>query len=126
MKRTRTQQNKQRADEREIVEQMIALYCRSRHRCSAKQVVLGADGKTLELCKDCAELLDYARMRVDRCPRMETKSFCSACRTHCYRPSERERIKHVMRFSGPRMLLRRPILVLKHLAEERKQKRRQP
>ena len=35
---------------------------------------------------------------------METKTFCSNCRAHCYRLEMREEIRKVMRFSGPRMI----------------------
>ena len=34
-----------------------------------------------ELCQKCRELNDYARMRSDKCPFMEQKTFCSNCRS---------------------------------------------
>ena len=58
---------------------------------------------------------------------MENKTFCSNCRVHCYKPEMREKIREVMRFSGPRMLLCHPILAVWHVvcsvAEKKKQKR---
>ena len=37
----------------------------------------------------------------------------------------RERIRQVMRWSGPRMLFHHPVLAVRHLAETRKQKKGQ-
>lgn len=79
-----------REREKQVVSQMIALYCRKKH------------GGKKQLCPACAALDRYARQRSDRCPFMETKTFCSNCRVHCYRPDMREQIRQVMRFSGPR------------------------
>lgn len=100
-----------REREKEVVSLMISLYCRKNH-----------GGKTL--CPDCAELERYARTRSDRCPFMETKTFCANCKVHCYKPEMREKIREVMRFSGPRMLLYHPVMVIRHGIESRKEKRR--
>lgn len=75
-----------REREKRIVSQMIALYCKKKH---------GVKGT---LCPDCAALDAYAKQRSDKCPFMETKTFCSNCKVHCYRPEMRERIRDVMRF----------------------------
>lgn len=64
---------------------------------------------------DAESLKDYARLRIARCPMMETKTFCSACSVHCYQAEKREQIRQVMRWSGPRMLLRHPLMTLHHL-----------
>lgn len=100
-----------RQREKRIVAEMIRLYCRKKH------------GQN-ELCPECAQLLQYASQRSDRCPFMETKTFCSNCRVHCYKAEMREKIRIVMRFSGPRMLFHHPVLALRHLIEEQKEKRR--
>lgn len=100
-----------REREKVIVSRMIALYCRKYH-----------GGKTL--CPDCAALDAYARQRSDKCPFMETKTFCSNCRVHCYQPEMREKIRAVMRFSGPRMLFHHPIPAIRHMIESHKEKRR--
>jgi len=39
---------------------------------------------------------------------------------HCYKPEMRERIRGVMRFAGPRMALRHPLLAVRHLLDERR------
>ncbi len=93
------------AREKKTVAAMIAMYCRDLH----------AAGRAL--CPECGELLDYARGRLDNCPFGEEKPACAKCAIHCYRRAERERIIAVMRYSGPRMLTRHPILALRHLRD---------
>lgn len=101
-----------REREKRMVSEMITLYCRKKHGHS--------DG----LCPDCAALRDYAMQRSDRCPFMEHKTFCSNCKVHCYRPDMRDKIREVMRFCGPRMLLHHPIAAVRHVWETTKEKRR--
>ncbi|MFC2071065.1 nitrous oxide-stimulated promoter family protein [Chloroflexota bacterium] len=83
---------------------MIHLYCRENHS--------GAG-----LCKECKKLLDYARKRLDKCPFQEGKTTCVKCPAHCYKPDMRERIRTVMRYSGPRMIYRHPIMAIQHLID---------
>ena len=101
-----------REREKRMVSQMIALYCRKKHHTRGT------------LCSDCAALASYARSRSEHCPFMETKTFCSNCRVHCYKPEMRERIRQVMRFSGPRMMLYYPITAVRHIIESKKEKSR--
>ena len=101
-----------REREKAMVSQMIALYCKKRHHTK--------NG----LCPECAALDAYARQRSDRCPFMETKTFCSNCKVHCYKPQMREKIRQVMRFSGPRMLFHHPIAAIRHVMETNKEKKR--
>ena len=102
-----------RAREKAVVNEMIALYCRHNHHTPKGQ-----------LCDDCAALSRYACERVDRCPFMETKTFCSNCKVHCYRPEMRERIRAVMVFSGPRMIFHHPLVTVRHMIENKKETRR--
>ena len=55
---------------------------------------------------------------------METKTFCSNCKVHCYKPEMREKIRDVMRFSGPRMLFVHPVAAIRHVMETNREKRR--
>ena len=100
-----------REREKEIVSLMIATYCRKKH------------GEKM-LCPECAELNAYARLRSDKCPFMETKTFCSNCKVHCYRDEMREKIRGVMRFSGPRIIFHHPIMAVCHVIESKKEKKR--
>ena len=101
-----------RRREKAMVSEMIALYCRKKH------------GTRDGLCPDCAALAAYALQRSDRCPFMERKTFCSNCSVHCYKPEMREKIRAVMRFSGPRMLFVHPSAAIRHVVETRREKRR--
>lgn len=105
---------KKRKKEQYVVKEMIALYCRKNHKNVDKQ-----NG----LCPECEKLATYAAARSEHCPRMEEKTFCANCKIHCYKPEMRERIRVVMRFSGPRMLLYHPILAIWHLITTIKEKR---
>ena len=100
-----------REREKRLVSEMIALYCRKHHGGNV-------------LCPDCAALDTYARQRSDNCPFMETKTFCSNCKVHCYRADMRNKICAVMRFSGPRMLFYHPASALSHLVESGREKQR--
>lgn len=55
---------------------------------------------------------------------METKTLCSNCKVHCYKPEMREKIRAVMRFSGPRMMFRHPVTAVCHVLEVKKEKKR--
>ena len=66
------------------------------------------------LCDECRQLHEYAMARLDRCPFGAGKTTCARCTVHCYKPQMRERIGAAMRYAGPRMLLRHPILALLH------------
>lgn len=92
-----------RHHEQTVLEQMIRIYCRGKHR-----------GRR-ELCQECRELSAYAAVRIQKCPFMETKTFCSACRVHCYAPEMRERVRKVMKYAGPRMLFYHPLLAVRHM-----------
>jgi hypothetical protein len=94
--------------EEKTVEAMIRLYCQDRHA--------GHDG----LCAECSTLADYARERLAGCPYQERKTTCAKCPVHCYRPAMREQIRAVMRYAGPRMLLRHPWLAVMHLLDRLK------
>ena len=101
-----------REREKAMVSEMIALYCKKRHHTHGM------------LCPDSAALRDYACQRSDRSPFMETKTFCSNCRVHCYKPEMREKIRAVMRFSGPRMIFHHPILAIRHVIETKKEQKK--
>ena len=101
-----------RLREKRVAEEMIRLYCRRQH---------GTQGG---LCGECAALLEYSRHRSDCCPFMENKTFCSNCRVHCYKPEMREKIRAVMRFSGPRMLFSHPVMAVRHVVESKREKKR--
>ncbi|MCK8488137.1 nitrous oxide-stimulated promoter family protein [Paenibacillus sp. MBLB2552] len=104
--------------EKETVALMIALYCRKVHagreRTDPRERVRDA---AAPLCAECAELHRYAEQRLDRCRFGEGKTTCLACPVHCYATAQRDQIRRVMAFAGPRMLWRHPVFTLLHLLD---------
>ncbi|WP_165767178.1 nitrous oxide-stimulated promoter family protein [Parendozoicomonas haliclonae] len=89
------------------VHKMLALYCHHFHQ-----------HKKQGLCPECHELLAFSERRTQRCIFGENKPVCEKCPTHCYKPSMRNRIRTVMRWAGPRMLLHHPILSIFHMLDK--------
>jgi len=96
------------ARERKTVAVMIGMYCRAHHPGGPRP------------CAECSELLEYALRRIEHCRFGLSKPVCSRCRVHCYGAGRRERIRRVMRYAGPRMLLAHPLLALLHLLDARR------
>jgi hypothetical protein len=88
--------------ENDVLYPMIRLYCRRHH------------GPAASLCADCRGLLDYAGLRVERCRFGERKPTCANCPVHCYQSARRQQVKAVMRYAGPRMIWRHPLMSLRH------------
>lgn len=89
--------------EKKTVGKMIYLYCAAKH------------GTSHALCSECDKLYHYAQRRLSSCKFGEDKPTCEKCPVHCYSSPMRDKIKQVMRFSGPRMLFRYPVLAIRHL-----------
>ena len=62
----------------------------------------------------------YATRRLDRCVFGDDKPTCANCKVHCYSDAMRERVRVVMRYAGPRILWRHPVLALAHLRDGRR------
>ena len=90
--------------ERKTIAVMISMFCEAHHGTSEGQ-----------LCPACRELKEYAGQRLDKCPFGENKGACSKCTIHCYKPEMRKRVTQVMRYAGPRMLTKHPLLAIDHL-----------
>lgn len=66
------------------------------------------------------KLFSYAVNRLEKCRYQEDKPACKQCPVHCYQPKQREQMKVIMRWAGPRMLLHHPILAIRHLIDDKK------
>lgn len=110
-------QNK-RQKEQNTVTFMIQIYCWGNHKSVWKEYKRqgGQTPKKDFLCSECQELAEYARQRSQKCPHIAngTKTFCSQCKTHCYKSEYREKIRKVMRYSGPRMIFHMPGMCMSH------------
>ncbi len=86
---------------------MIEIFCRDKH-------------DTPILCQSCTELFNYAEIRLELCRFQEDKPTCGNCPVHCYRKSKAKQIKEVMRYAGPKMSYKHPILAIHHILDGRK------
>ncbi len=84
---------------------MVKIYCKA--HCDAK-------GK-IDECEQCSSLLKYAETRLDRCPYGQQKPTCNKCPVHCYKPELKAKVREVMKYAGPRMLLVHPVIAIRHL-----------
>lgn len=89
--------------EKEIIELMIGLYCDKKHKCKSG------------ICEECTELLDYAHKRLTYCKFGNEKTSCSKCPIRCYKSDMKLKVKEVMKFSGPRLIIYRPYEFIRHL-----------
>lgn len=98
-----------RSRELKTIAAMLRMYCRAHgHQPRAS------------LCASCNELLEYASRRLERCVFGDAKPTCANCLVHCYSADMREQVRIVMRWAGPRMLRRHPILGILHLIDGRR------
>jgi hypothetical protein len=103
-----------------VLANFVRIYCRERHRSAEKELFypkdeeLAAHLARLRLCPECARLLTHGLAKLSQCP-YEPKPSCRRCKTHCYAPGYRERIKGVMRFSGTYLVRHGRLDMLLHL-----------
>jgi hypothetical protein len=86
---------------------MIRMHCRDWHAGDP-------------LCAECAALASYAARRLERCVFGAAKPTCANCKVHCYNAENREAVRAMMRYAGPRMLLRHPVLAVAHIIDGRR------
>jgi hypothetical protein len=98
-----------RARELKTIQAMLRLYCRGHGHADRAP-----------LCGECGTLLEYATRRLERCVFGDAKPTCTNCVVHCYSDDARAHIRIVMRWAGPRMLLRHPILGILHKLDGRR------
>ena len=91
--------------ESKTVGTMIRIYCRGVH----------GNGDTL--CPECEGMLAYANRRLNRCAYGEGKTTCAKCPSHCYIPGMKDRIRAIMKYSGPKMVYRHPIMTFSHFID---------
>ena len=93
---------------------MTSIYCKDHHT----KELDSHHGSTV--CVDCNEFVKHAEQKLDRCVYGDKKPACKSCPIHCYRPEKREQARLIMRYAGPKMLFKHPILAIKHLIKSTK------
>jgi hypothetical protein len=96
------------ARELKTIAAMVRIHCHDLH------------GEDDGLCAGCAALLAYATRRLDRCVFGDDKPTCAKCTVHCYSADLREQVRAVMRYAGPRMIWRHPVLAIRHVIDGRR------
>lgn len=61
--------------------------------------------------------MDGTLDRAQACPKGH-KGNCQDCDTKCQRGERQRRVREIMRYSAPRMLLRHPVMTLEYLAKK--------
>jgi hypothetical protein len=98
-----------RARELKTIAAMVRLYCHGH----------GHQGRS-PLCAECAALFEYATRRLERCVFGDSKPTCTNCLVHCYSADLREQVRVIMKWAGPRMVWRHPILSFLHVLDGRR------
>ena len=96
------------ARELTTVQAMALIHCREVH------------GTQEGLCAACQALMDYATRRLDRCVFGDDKPTCANCKVHCYNAENREKMRTMMRYAGPKMICRHPVLAIHHVIDGRR------
>lgn len=100
-----------------ILALFTSVYCKAQHPAGQQPLVdlplaLQSLGK-FPCCSDCQDFLRYAIERRLKCP-LEPKPVCKHCQLHCYRSGHREKVREIMRFSGPALIRRGRLDLLWH------------
>jgi hypothetical protein len=83
--------------EHQTLVNMAVIYCKDHH--------VNQDGG---LCEPCSELMAYSERRLAKCPYGQAKPTCAKCPIHCYKQQQRENVRVIMRYAGPRMFRYHP------------------
>ncbi|QOR35411.1 nitrous oxide-stimulated promoter family protein [Clostridium sp. 'deep sea'] len=92
--------------EKQLVSKMIQIYCAKHHH------------PPNDICSECLQLLEYCHLKLDSCPLKQAKPSCGRCTIKCYAKDMQEKIKAVMRFSGPRILFYEPIATIHYFIKK--------
>ncbi len=93
--------------EKKVISLMIAMYCRKHHHAKGE-------------CTYCDALKDFAFMRIDKCRFKADKPNCNDCKVHCFGKEKREQVREVMRYAGPRMMFRHPVIAMRHILRKKR------
>jgi len=101
-----------------VLVRFTSIFCHCHHAgekrpFSRAGALSGLGLERVRICNDCHEFLEYAIERRIRCP-LDPKPTCKHCQVHCYRAGHRERVREIMRFSGPYLIKRGRLDLLWH------------
>lgn len=88
---------------------LFKIYCAHEHADKAEGI------ENDSLCPSCRVSLDYSLERTLTCKLKGSGQLCSSCPVHCFEPDQRENIRKIMRFSGPRLIWKSPLLAIRYV-----------
>ena len=88
--------------DKQTIQYMVELYCKHKLKMN-------------EISDEYNKLIEYAFARLEHCKYGENKPACKNCPTHCYKQEMRSKMRIVMKWAGPRMLLYSPLAAIRHL-----------
>jgi hypothetical protein len=101
--------NTRQVKDLKVLVKFVGIHCAARHRGQERASLPSEMAAIFPigvcLCEDCRALVEYALLKRRTCP-LDPKPSCKHCRIHCYGREYREKIKHIMAFSGRKMILR--------------------
>lgn len=101
------------SEDKKIISTMISIYCNGNsHKANEENKVKD------DICPNCKRLQEYAYSKIDKCPKLKSgkKAICGTCKNNCYMQDDElsNMMKAVMKYSGPRMILKHPLMTIKH------------
>ena len=104
----------------QILIRFVHIFCLEKHGEDSKkpfsspfEEVASLIEREVQLCESCSELLTYGVRKRFRCPH-NPKPMCKKCETQCYSQDYKQRVREVMRFSGPYLIKRGRLDLLYH------------
>jgi len=88
--------------EQRTVTALIRIHCHGRHHAGP------------ELCAGCTDLQRYVAERMARCVLHDAKPTCATCKARCFAPPQQVRFRAILRYAGPQLFWRQPLLALWH------------
>ena len=89
--------------EKENIKKTFRVYCHKEHGTSGDK-----------LCPKCTALLATIMTKMNRCPYGITKPICDRCERPCFSKSQTVEFRKIMSSTQKSMLLRHPIMTIKH------------
>lgn len=89
--------------EKANIKKTFGVYCNKHHSTS--------DGK---LCPKCTALLATVMTKINRCPYGITKPICDRCEQPCFGKNQTQEFLQIMNGVGKSMLLKHPMMTVKH------------
>lgn len=104
----------------QILIRFVHIFCRENHRGDFKkpfsppsEEIASLVGRGIQLCESCSDLFTYGIRKRFRCPH-NPKPLCKKCQAQCYSKNYKQKVRQVMRFSGPYLIKRGRLDLLSH------------